>query len=146
MRYNLEVFRAAGRAAALQLRSDAADLTGTEIIDREQDAPAFDPQKDYTGWPAGSPVRDEGQVWLLIQPYNAAHFPYRPSEIRSIWGLAHTTDPTKAKPWVNSYGISGMYMMNECYVDDNGLIWQSLDDNVVRPASEQPEKWKQITL
>lgn len=145
MKYDLEIFRAAGRAAALELRGVAASLTGTEIIDREQDAPAFDPRKDYSAWPAGSPVQDEGQVWALIQPYNAAHYEGRPSTLRALWGLLHTKNPAKAKPWVDSFGTSGMYMLDECYMDENGVVWRCLDNNVVYPASVLPDKWEKVT-
>ena len=142
MSYDLEIFRAAGRAAALELRSTAADLTGTELIARAQDVPFFDPQKDYSTWPVGSPVADEGQVWLLIQPYNASHYEGRPATLRALWGLAHTKDPNRAKPWVDPYGTSGMYMTGECYVDANGVVWRCLQDNVVYPADALPSAWE----
>ena len=142
MRYNLDVFRSAGRAAALQLRAEASEMTGTQIIDREQDAPMFDPEKDYSSWPAGSPVRDGEQVWILLQPYNAAIYPQRPAELRALWGLAHTTDPEKAKPWVDPYGVSGLYMLGECYVDADGVVRRCVDDYVDRPASILPDKWE----
>lgn len=142
MRYDLEIFRAAGRAAALELRGSAAKMTGTQIIDREHDAPRFDPEKDYSSWPVGSPVQDEGQVWLLIQQYNAAHYEGRPSTLRALWGLAHTKDPNRAKPWVDPYGTSGMYMTGECYVDANGVVWRCLQDNVVYPADTLPSAWE----
>ena len=146
MRYDLEIFRSAGRNAALELRAASVDMTGTEIIDREHDAPAFDPQKDYSGWPVGSPVRDNGQVWLLIQPYNAAHYAQRPADLRALWGLAHTKDPAKAKPWVDAYGTSGMYMTDECYIDENGVVWRCLQANVVHPASALPSAWQEVTF
>ena len=139
------IFRAAGRAAATELRNMAVTLTGTEIIDREKDAPDFDSEKDYSAWPVGSPVADEGQVWLLLQPYNAAHYAGRPSTLRALWGLAHTKDPAKAKPWVDPYGTSGMYMQGECYVDDAGVIWRCKQDNVVHPASALPGAWEAVT-
>ena len=140
--FNLDIFREAGRTAALQLRSEASTLTGTQIIDREQDAPLFDPQRDYSVFPAGSPVRDDGQVWLLLQPYNAAIYPQRPADLRALWGLAHTTNPKKAKPWVDPYGTSGMYMKDECYMDENGVVWRCLGNNVVHPASVLPSAWE----
>lgn len=145
MRYDLEIFRTAGRAAALELRGAAANLTGTEIIDREQDAPAFDPQKDYSGWPVGAPVTDEGQVWTLIQPYNATHYEGRPSTLRALWGLAHTKNPAKAKLWVDPFGTSGMYMKDECYKDADSVVWRCKDDNVVHPASTLPTAWEKVT-
>lgn len=144
MGFDREIFRAAGRTAALKLRKEAANLTGTEIIDREKDAPDFDPNKSYLGWDVGAPVRDEGQVWLLLQPYNAAHYTGRPSTLRALWGLAHTKDPAKAKPWVDPYGTSGMYMQGECYVDDAGVIWRCKDNNVVHPASAFPSAWEAV--
>ena len=144
MTFDPEIFRAAGRAAALALREVAKTLTGTELIDRERDVPDFDPTKDYTGWPVGSPVANEGQVWQLIQPYNAAHYSGRPSTLRALWGIVHTKDPAKAKPWVDAYGTSGMYMLGECYRDDNGVVWRCLQDNTVHPASAYPAAWEAV--
>lgn len=145
MRYDLDIFRSAGRTAALELRGEAVNLTGTEIIDREQDVPEFDPQKDYSAWPVGSPVYDGWQVWTLIQPHNAAHYPQRPAELRALWGLAHTKNPEKAKPWVDPYGTSGMYMAGECYMDAYGVVWRCKDDNTVHPAPVLPDAWEKVT-
>lgn len=144
MMFDRDVFYNAGRAAALDLRGAAHSMTGTEIIDRERDAPTFDPQRDYTSWPAGAPVCDDGQVWLLLQPYNAANYPQRPAELRALWGLAHTTKPAKAKPWVAPFGTSGMYMRGECYRDDNGTVWRCLRDDVIHPASALPDAWEAV--
>lgn len=127
---------------ALALRTEAASLTGTEIIDREHSAPAFDPQKDYSTWPVGGPVTDEGQVWTLIQPHNAANYTGRPSTLRALWGLTHTTDPKKAKAWVDPYGTSGMYMTGECYKAEDGTVWRCLLDGVVYSAAVRPDYWE----
>ena len=103
-----------GRRQALDLQKRAPEMTGTEIIAEEGNVPAFDPQKDYTSWSAGWPVADENQIWLLLIPHRASDYIGRPSTLRSLWGLAHTKDPSKAKPWVASYGQSGWYMIDEC--------------------------------
>lgn len=103
-----------GRADALDLAARAPDMDGTAIIAEETKIPAWSADADYSGQKAGIPVRDEGQVWTLLQPHNAAHYTGRPSELRALWGLAHTTDSTKAKPWVAPYGTSGLYMIDEC--------------------------------
>ena len=142
----LDIWRSLGRSDALALRKEAASLTGTQIIDREHSAPAFDPTKDYSGFPAGSPVTDEGQVWLLLQPYNAAYSPGRPSTLRALWGLAHTTNPERAKAWVDPYGTSGMYMKGECYKKPDGTVWRSLDDNQVYNADVLPNRWEQVAV
>lgn len=104
--------------------------------------PDFDAQKDYSACPAGTPVADEGQVWTLIQPYNAANYQGRPSTLRALWGLCHTKDPAKAKAWVDPYGTSGMYMTGECYKDASGTVHRCLQDNVVYDAAALPSAWE----
>ena len=86
-----------GADDAAALRTKANTMTGTEIIAAEIAVPDFDAQKDYSACPAGTPVADEGQVWTLITPYNAANYQGRPSTLRALWGLCHTTDPAKAR-------------------------------------------------
>lgn len=132
-----------GRRQALALQEAASGMTGTEIIDQEMNIPAFDPQKNYSAWPVGSPVSDEGQVWTLIQPHNAAHYVGRPSSLRSLWGLAHTTDPAKAKQFVAPYGTSGLYMAGECCTE-NGSTYRSKQDNNPYAPSEYPQWWEEV--
>lgn len=130
---SLAIMREQGKADALDLQERAPSMSGTEIIAEENKVPNFDPTKDYSKWPVGSPVADEEQVWLLLQPHNAAHYTGRPSENRAMWGLAHTTDPAKAKPWVASYGVSGLYMVDEVciYPNKEGVlhIYRNKHDN-----------------
>lgn len=104
----------AGRADALDLAARAPELDGTGIIAEEDHIPAWNEKADYTGQKPGIPVADEGQVWLLLIPHRAADYAGRPATLRALWGLAHTKDPAKAKPWVASYGVSGLYMVDEC--------------------------------
>lgn len=135
-----------GRRQALDLQSRAPEMTGTEIIAEEINVPAWCPDKDYSGWSVGAPVTDEGQVWTLIQPHNATDYPGRPSTIRALWGLAHTTDPAKAKPWVAPYGTSGMYMAGECYVDGDGVVHRCKQDNTAHDAAALPEAWEAVAV
>lgn len=142
----LGVMREQGRSDALSLRSRAADMDGTAIIADESKVPAFDPQKDYTAWPVGAPVTDEGHVWTLLQPYNAANYQGRPATLRALWGLTHTTDPAKAKPWVDPYGTSGMYMAGECYQDADGTVHRCKTDNTVYDAQVLPGAWETVVI
>ena len=89
-------------------------------------------------------MADEGQVWLLIQPHNASHYTGRPSTLRALWGLAHTTDPAKAKPFVEPYGTSGMYMAGECCTE-NGGVYRAKNDNTVHAPSAYPAGWETVT-
>lgn len=140
----LEVLRDLGQRQAAELRTGAADMSGTEIIALERAVPAWDKQQDYTGWPAGAPVADEGQVWLLIQPHNAANYEGRPATLRALWGLAHTKDPARAKTWVAPYGTSGMYMSGECYLAEDGAVYRCKQDNCVYDAQALPGAWEEV--
>ena len=140
----LDIMYQEGRRQALDLQGRAPAMTGTEIIAEEGNVPAWDPAKDYTGWAAGYPVADEGQVWLLLQPHNAAHYPGRPSGLRALWGLAHTTDPAKAKPWVAPYGTSGLYMTGECCTENGGTYRSIIDNNAYAPSA-YPAGWEAVS-
>lgn len=134
-----------GRRQALDLQDRSPDMTGTEIIAEEFNVPAWDKSYDYTRWKAGYPVHDEGQVWLLQIPHNAASYTGRPSSLRALWGLAHTTDPEKAKPWVAPSGVSGLYMKGECCTYDD-RIWRNLyDRNEFPPLTLNVEdRWENL--
>jgi hypothetical protein len=122
-----------GRRDALDLASRAPQMDGTSIIAEEDHIPAWSSKTDYSGQPKNTPVRDEGQVWLLLIPHRAADYGGRPETLRSLWGLAHTTDPHKAKPWMPSYGVSGLYKVDECctyYTADGSIhVFRNLYDN-----------------
>jgi hypothetical protein len=142
-----------GRMAARELQTRAPEMTGTQLIAEEGKVPAWDPAKDYSTWAAGYPVADEGQVWILLQPHNAAHYTGRPSTLRALWGLAHTTDPAMAKPWVASYGTSGLYMIDEvCTHPHAGSgklhVWRNKHDGNEYPPQTQgaESRWVDMGL
>ncbi len=141
----LDLVRDLGRREAAELRQTAASLTGTEIIARERAVPPWDAGQDYTLWPVGAPVADEDQVWTLLQPHNAAHYQGRPSGLRALWSLAHTTDPARAKAWVDPQGASGMYMQGECYRAADGTVYRCGQDNCVWDAAALPSAWQAVT-
>lgn len=141
----IEAMRNLGESNALALRNDAAKMSGTQIIAQEYCVPSWSADKDYSAWPIGSPVSDNGQVWVLIQPHNAANYNGHPEDIRSLWGLCHTTDPTKAKPWIDAYGTSGMYMKDEYYKDIDGVVHRCRQDNTVHDAAALPDAWEVVT-
>ena len=138
----LDAMKAKGAADAAGLRGRAAELDGTALIAEEVRIPAFDPEKDYSGWPAGAPVRDGGQVWTLLQPHNAAHYSGRPAELRALWGLAHTKDPERAKEFVAPLGTSGLYMQGECCVFE-GSVWRCLTDSTAYRPGEHAQSWEE---
>ena len=139
----LGLMRARGRADALDLRARAGDLDGTALIAEEEKIPSWDPERDYSNWPAGAPVADEGQVWVLIIPHNAAHYAGRPASLRALWGLAHTKDPARAKPYVAPLGTSGLYMEGECCVD-GGAVYLCRENNTAYSPAELPSAWQLV--
>jgi hypothetical protein len=140
----LERERSRGRAAALDLAQRAPGMDGTAIIAEEDHIPAFDEKKDYSHLKAGAPVVDEGQVWTLIQPHNAAHYEGRPATLRALWSLCHTKDPKRAKAWVAPLGTSGMYMKDECYKAEDGSVKRAREDNLVHDAQAYPGGWDDL--
>lgn len=140
----LDLLRERGRQEAADLLEKANSMTGTEIIAKERAVPPWDAAQDYTEWPAGAPVADEDQVWTLITPHRAADYQGRPSTLRALWRLAHTTDPERAKPWVDPQGTSGMYMKDECYKAADGMVYRCLQDNCVWTAEALPSAWEEV--
>ena len=141
----LSVMREQGRADAQSLRERANALDGTAVIAQEQAVPPFDATKDYTSWPPGAPVLDDGQVYKLIQLYNAADHPgTRPGDLPALWSICHTRDPACAKPYLPPNGTSGMYMSGECCTE-GGKTYRSKIDNNVWPPSGYPDGWEEVS-
>ncbi len=140
----LEKMKEIGLKAATALQEQAPDLTETQIIDREADIPEFDPAAQYLNWTAKSVVRDNNQVWSLLQPYDSTVYTDHPENLRAQWGLCHTKNPKKAKSYVEPQGTSGMYMKDECCVQ-NDVIYVSTIDNNVWPPDQYPAGWKEYT-
>ena len=144
----LGVMRAQGKADALDLRARAPELDGTAIIAEEAKVPQFDGTKDYSGWAIGSPVWEEvngeRQVFTLLQPHNASHYPgSTPSNTPALWSIRHTKDPSKAKEWLAPNGTSGMYMSGDCCVD-GGVVYRCLTDNTVHSPTDYPQAWERV--
>ena len=138
----MSIMRDKGKADALALRENAPHMTGTEIINEESKIPTFNPTKDYTSWKAGAPVIYNGQVYGLLQPYNAAHYPdSTPENTPALWRVVHTTDPAKAKPYVKPTSTSDMYLKGECMLFTDGIVYHSLRDTVYSPE-EYAADWE----
>lgn len=142
--YVLDKMKEVGLRAAEDLQAKAPEMDGTQLIDQENDIPNFDPDKhQYLNWTAGQAVRDDGQVWKLLQPYDSTVYKDHPNDMRARWGLMHTKDPAKAKPFVPAQRTSGMYMLNECCTE-GGKVYRSKVDNNVWTPGEYPDYWEEV--
>ena len=141
----LSIMKEQGKKNALDLRARANDMTGTEIIAEESKIPNFDNSKDYTGWTIGAPCIHDGQVYGLLQPYNASHYPdTNPANLPALWRVVHTTDPNKAKAFVKPTRTSDMYLVGECMKYTDGLVYRALRDTVYSPE-EYAADWGLIS-
>ena len=136
-----DIFYSLGRSDALDLRARANGMDGTAIIREEHKIPMWDPNRDYTDWKVGSPIKDQGQVFTLLQPHNASFYPNRPAELPALWSVRHTKDPLKAKPWFEPNGLSGAYMKDECYRKNDLIVLRCKSDNTVYDADALPSAW-----
>lgn len=142
----LDVLRSLGQREAAELRESAAEMDGTAIIAMERAVPAWDKKQDYTSWPKGAPVTHGEQVYTLITPHRAADYDGDPATLPALWNLCHTKDPTRAKPWADPNGQSGMYMTGECYRAEDGKVYRCKEDNCVYNADALPSAWEEVQL
>lgn len=133
-----------GREKALELREEAPTLSDSDLINQELFIPTWRQGPQILD----APVRYEGQVYRVLQAHDSTNnSDWTPLNTPALFGICHTKYPDKAKPWVQPYGTSGMYYQNDCYIDDEGIIWQQIyDGGNVYDAMTLPERWKQVDL
>lgn len=83
--------RERGRAAALEVRVNAPNMTDNELIAAMRNIPVFNPEKDYSEWNVGAPVKEEVdgeyKVFRLLTPHNAAEYEGTPSVLPDLWKM-----------------------------------------------------------
>ena len=133
-----------GREKALELRANASQLTDTEIIDQELFIPTWREGQQVLN----AVVQYEGQVYRVLQAHDSTgNSAWNPAATPALFGVCHTTNAAKAKPWVAPSGTSGMYYLDECYIDGNGIVWrQTYDGGNVYDATTLPERWEQVSF
>lgn len=141
--YVLDKMKEIGLQAAEALQAKAHELDGTSLIANENDIPDFNPNVQYLNWSVGTCVRDDGQVWQLIAPYDSITYKDRPADLRAQWALCHTKDPERAKQYVAPYGTSGLYMEGECCIDDGRVYRSTVDNNSWKP-DEYLQSWEEV--
>ena len=120
-------------------------MSGTEIIDQELFVPEWKPANYQT---VGAPVRFDGQVYKVLQAHDSTSNPdWTPDTQPALWSVCHTTDPAKAKPWLEPQGTSGMYYKGECYRADDGIVYRQIyDGGNVYDAAAAPDRWETVEV
>lgn len=140
-----EAIRILAKESALHLKEQGKGMSGTEIIDQELFVPEWKPANYQT---VGAPVRYEGQVYKVLQVHDSTSNPdWTPAATPALWSVCHTTDPAKAKPWLEPQGTSGMYYKGEYYRADDGIVYRQIyDGGNVYDAAATPDRWETVEV
>ena len=140
-----EAMRIFAKENAQHLKEQGEGMSGTEIIDQEIFVPEWKPANYQT---VGSPVHYEGQVYKVLQAHDSTSNPdWTPAATPALWSICHTTDPAKAKPWLEPQGTSGMYYKDECYLADDGTVYRQIyDGGNVYDATATPDRWETVEV
>ena len=133
-----------GRNKALELRESAPSLTDTEVIDQEAFIPEWKPGVQVLNAPVRRSELD--QNYRVLQGHDSTASPdWTPETQPALFGIMHTKNPAKAKPWAEPMGTSGVYKLDECYREEDGIVWQQIyDGDNVYDAKALPERWVQV--
>ena len=66
--------------------------------------------------------------------------------MRAQWGIAHTTNPEKAKPYIKPEGTSGICLKGECCIDLDGKVYRCIVDQTDHRPTEYPDGWEEVEL
>lgn len=145
-----EALRDIGKQKALNLRAKvvANEVDDTSLIEQEELVPNWK-AIDYSNFEIGTPVRDPsdgtGQVYKLLQKHDATgHDDWNPADAVSLWDIAHTKDPAKAKPYVEPQGTRGMYMKDEVMIWTDEKVYKSTVDNNVYTPEVRGNYWSVV--
>lgn len=145
-----EALRDIGKQKALNLRAKvvANEVDDTSLIEQEELVPNWK-AIDYSNFEIGTPVRDPsdgtGQVYKLLQKHDATgHDDWNPAAAVSLWDIAHTKNPAKAKPYAAPQGTRGMYMKDDVMVWTNGMVYKSTIDNNVYTPEVRGSYWSVV--
>lgn len=145
-----EALRDIGKQKALNLRAKvvANEVDDTSLIEQEELVPNWK-AIDYSNFEIGTPVRDPsdgtGQVYKLLQKHDATgHDDWNPAAAVSLWDIAHTKDPAKAKPYAAPQGTRGMYMKDEVMIWTDGMVYKSTIDNNVYTPEVRGSYWSVV--
>lgn len=140
-----EAIRILAKESALHLKEQGKGMSGTEIIGQELFVPEWKPANYQT---VGAPVKFAGQVYKVLQAHDSSQTPdWTPAATPALWSICHTTDPAKAKPWLEPQGTSGMYQLGECYRADDGIVYRQIyDGGNVYDAAATPDRWETVEV
>ena len=129
--------------------ASAGDLSGTEIVACEDLLPAWTkagPKGDGSH-EVGEACTHNGQSWRCCQAHNTNNNPdIEPGNSPAQWAPYHTTDPTKAKAFIQPTGAHDAYQKGECCLWTDGKVYRSIMDGANAYSPEAyPQGWEEVT-
>ena len=123
----------------------AGERTGTQVIACEELLPAWTkagPDGDSTH-KVGEPCTHDGQSWRCCQEHSTKNNPdIEPGKSPAHWAPYHTTDPAKAKPFIQPTGAHDTNMKGEVCLWTDGTVKRSkVNDNAYSPE-DYPDNWE----
>lgn len=93
-------------------------------------------------------VRTEGgQTWKCVQSHDSTATPdWTPTNTRALWVPYHTTDPTRAKPYIAPTMAEDAYNTGECMIWTDGTVRRAKQDSVVHDPDTLPAAWETVEL
>lgn len=142
---------AALRSARMTFVSEAnaGDRTGTEIIACEDLLPAWTkagPKGDGSH-EVGEACTHDGQSWRCCQAHNTNNNPdIEPGKSPAQWVPYHTTDPKKAKPFIQPTMAEDSYQKGEVCIWTDGKVYRSIMETANAYSPEAyPQGWEEVT-
>lgn len=126
----------------------AGERTGTQVIACEEILPAWTkagPDGDGTH-KVGEPCTHAGQSWRCCQAHNSVNNPdIEPGQSPAHWAPYHTTDPARAKPFIQPTGAHDAYLKGEVCLWTDGKVYRSTMEtaNAYSPT-DYPQGWQEI--
>lgn len=151
----IDAMHAKGVADAKDLQTRSASMDGTALYAEENKIPEFaaavktkNMLQRKAGQADGFVCRNSlGQVCRLIQAYDSDIYTQEPGsiELAAHWRFVWSTDPKKAKPFLEEAGLrsTNFYNKDECCTF-NGYVWQSLIATNTYTPVEYPRGWKDL--
>lgn len=128
----------------------AGERTGTQVIACEEILPAWTkagPDGDGTH-KVGEPCTHAGQSWRCCQEHSTKNNPdIEPGKSPAHWAPYHTTDPAKAKPFIQPTMAEDSYQKGEVCLWTDGKVYRSIRDGANdRSPADYPAGWKVVDV
>ena len=121
----------------------AGSRTGTQVVACEELLAPWTPGK----YEIGDARTHAGQAWRCCQAHNNANNPdIEPGHSPDQWAPYHTTDPARAKPFVQPTGAHDAYQQGEVCIWEGRLYRSVMEGANSHSPADYPQGWEEVAL